>query len=214
MKKINLLIFDFDGTLVSSGNDLANSVNYTLKELRLNPLAHRDIMAYIGDGVHKLIQRSLGNEHQDKFKEAFTIFSEHYDKHMCDTTTLYPGVIDVLEHFKDKHKIIITNKLYRYTLQIAGHLKIDAFFDDIIGADTTDFIKPDRRIVIPVLRKYGVIHDRAVVVGDGINDILLAKNAGLISCAFLSGLTRKEILLDLNPDFACDELMAMTRLFH
>jgi phosphoglycolate phosphatase len=214
MKKINLFIFDFDGTLVSSGNDLANSINHTLMELHLKPLDHKEIITYVGDGVYKLIERTLGDQHKDKFNEAFYIFTKHYQQHMCDTTSLYPGAKHVLEHFKDKCKIIMTNKLHQYTLKIARHLEIDTFFDNIIGADSTAFIKPDRRILTPVLRKYDVANDKAVVIGDGVNDILLARNAGILSCAFLNGLTQKEILLDLKPDFVCDELIATTRLFY
>jgi len=213
MKKIDLMIFDFDGTLVNSGNDLAISVNYMLEKLHLKPLEHQVIMSYIGDGVHKLIERSIGNTHQNDFDEAIKIFSEYYGKHMFDTTILYPGVKEVLNHFQEKKKIILTNKLHHYTLNIARHLEIDTLFDDIIGADSTAFIKPDQRVLTPILQKYDVEDDKAVVIGDGVNDIRLAKNSGILSCAFLNGLTSKEILLNLMPDFVCEELLTMTKLF-
>jgi phosphoglycolate phosphatase len=214
MKKIDLFIFDFDGTLVSSGNDLANSINYTLKKLHIRTLEKKDIIAFIGDGVHKLIERSLGMQHQDMFKDALKIFTDHYKNHMCDTTTLYPGAKEVLKHFENKHKIIMTNKLYQYTLNIARHLRIDVFFDEIIGADSSIFNKPDNRLLKPILQRYNIADDQAVVIGDGVNDILLARNTGILSCAFLNGLTPKKVLLDLKPDFVYDELITMTKIFN
>lgn len=213
MKNIDLIIFDFDGTLVDSGRDLANSVNYTLNNLKLPPLDDNKIKTFIGDGVHKLIERSLGGAYPERFEEAIQIFKEYYHLHMCDNTILYPGVITVLEHFNNKRKVIMTNKLHKYTLRIAEYLKIDQYFEEIIGADSTNYIKPDPRLIRPVLQKLGIDKSRTVIVGDGVNDILLARHAGIVSCAFLNGLTPKETLILLEPDYACNDLTDVTEFF-
>jgi phosphoglycolate phosphatase len=213
IKNIDLILFDFDGTLVDSGGDLATSVNHTLEELHLPTLQPSTIMTFIGDGVNILIEKSLGPSHTGRFNEAMDIFSKYYQEHLCDTTTLYPGVEAVLRHFCSKKKIILTNKLYRYTLKIAKHLKIDMYFEDIIGADSAVYKKPDPRIIRPLLNKYSACKTKTVIVGDGINDVLLAKNAGILSCAFLNGLTSRDILIQLNPDFICEDLLSLTALF-
>lgn len=164
--------------------------------------------------MHKLIERSLGAEYQDRFADAIHIFKEYYENHMFDNTSLYPGVETVLNHFRYKHKIIMTNKLYRYTFKLCEYLRINGFFEEIIGADSTDFKKPDPQLLKPFLQKYHVDKNKTVAVGDGVNDILLAKNTGILSCAFLNGLTPRETLLNLKPDFICEELLQITTLFN
>lgn len=213
MRAVELMIFDFDGTLVASGDDLVNSVNYTLTQLDLPELPKRDIIGFIGDGVQKLIERSLGKSFPERFEEAMTIFTAYYTDHLLDTTVPYPDVEVILRHFHDKKKIILTNKRHSFTVQITDALNLTQHFDDIIGADSRPYRKPDIRLIQPLLSRYGLPAERAVVVGDGINDVLLAKNAGMISCAFLNGLGSREKLLSLQPDFVCEKLSELMTLF-
>ncbi len=213
MKKIELMVFDFDGTLVYSGDDLANSVNHTLKKLGIPVLDRKTIIEFVGDGVARLIKRSLGDNHRDLFDEAMEIFRAHYAEHLLDTTDLYPGVRDILEYFKDREKLIVTNKLYSYTLRIAEELGIDGYFKAIIGADSVSCRKPDPGLLVPLLKEYGVEKRDTVVIGDGINDILLAKNTGTLSCALLNGLGDRDRLLSLDPDYHCEDISELKELF-
>ena len=214
MKKyVDLMVFDLDGTLVSSGGDIVTSVNHTLKTLDIPTREPDEIIGFVGDGVHKMIERALGQDFQHLFSEAIDIFSVFYDKHMLDTTTLCHSVIEVLEYFSGKRKIIITNKRKYFTVKITNALGISEYFDEIIGADSTDCKKPDPRLLLPIIEKYGVECGHTVVIGDGINDIMLAKNAGVPSCAVLNGLTNRDTLLALNPDFACEGLFELVSIF-
>lgn len=213
MKPVDLMIFDLDGTLVTSGRDIAASVNHTLKALGLSVIEEPLILEYIGDGVRKLIERSLGQASKDRFDEALAIFSRHYDDHMLDTTVLYPGVVETLRHFDGKKKIILTNKRHHFAAAMSDALRLTPFFDDVVGADSTPYIKPDARLADLILKTYQARPERTVVIGDGVNDVLLAENAGLLSCAFLNGLTARETLLDLKPDFRCDYLYEITDYF-
>ncbi len=214
MTAVELMIFDFDGTLITSGDDLVNSVNYTLRTLEIPELPGKKIIGFIGDGVRKLLERSLGVFFPERFEEALKIFTAYYDEHLLDHTALYPGAEDVLHHFREKRKIILTNKDRRFTVQITDALNITHYFDEIIGADSRPYRKPDPRLLEPLLSQYGVSQERAVVVGDGINDVLLAKNAEAISCAFLNGLGSREDLLALHPDYACEHLSELITLFY
>jgi len=213
MKAVELMIFDFDGTLVNSGDDLVTSVNYTLNRLSLPVLPEKKIISFIGDGVQKLMERSLGNFFPEHFDEAMKIFDCYYKEHLLDKTVLIPGAEAVLHHFQNKRKIILTNKLHVYTVQITDALHLTDFFDEIIGADSRPYRKPDRRLIQSLLDQHGVSREKTVVVGDGINDVLLAKNAGVISCAFLNGLGSREELLSLQPDFVCENLSEMMQFF-
>ena len=213
MKQIDLMVFDFDGTLVNSGGDIAASVNHTLKMLGIPQKEPAAIINFVGDGVQKLIEKSLGPDFRHKMQEAMEIFAAHYALHMLDTTCLYDNVIEILHHFREKKKIIITNKRKYFTLEMAKSFCLTEYFDEIIGADSTPYKKPDPRLLQPILERYGATNDKTIVIGDGINDILLAKNTGVLSCALLNGLTERGILLSLNPDFTCESIAGLKELF-
>lgn len=206
MRKADLLIFDLDGTLIRSGEDIAGAVNHALKALGLPLIDHDTIKGFVGDGLQALLKRSLGARGDEYLDQAAAHFSDHYSAHLLDHTTLYPDVLQVLEHFRNKKKVIVTNKRESFTLHIAEGLGIREQFIDILGEDSTPYKKPDRRLLDQVMKKWGVSPSMTIVIGDGINDILVARNAGAVSCAFLNGLTEREKLLSLHPDGVCEHL--------
>ena len=130
---MKLLVFDLDGTLADTGADLAFSVNRTLRSMGLPERPDAEILGFVGDGVRKLLERSLGEPHRERLDEALPRFGEFYARHLLDRTALYPGVQDVLRHFVDKPKVLITNKNTDFTLALCRGLKIDASFLEIIG---------------------------------------------------------------------------------
>ena len=214
MKKVDLMMFDFDGTLVSSGADLIQSINYTLNALKLKEKPEEEILSFVGDGVKKLIEKVLGKNHMKYHEEAMIIFTNYYGKHLLNNTGLCPQVEEVLKNFENKTKIILTNKRYNFTLAIAQGLNITKYFVEIIGADSTPFQKPDRRIIDYILNKYGVAKENTLIIGDGINDITVAKNSGILSCCYLNGLGNRLDLLSLNADYYCENLLEMNSLFN
>ncbi len=127
------MIFDLDGTLVTSGKDIAASVNHALISMNIPAIEERVILGYIGDGVKKLIERSLGPAAHERFEEALMLFSRYYDEHMLDTTTLYKGVAEVLRHFQNKKKVILTNKRHRFAVAMCDALELTQYFADILG---------------------------------------------------------------------------------
>lgn len=213
MKKVDLMIFDFDGTLADTGADLVTSVNYTLAAMRLKTRSPQEILTFVGDGVKKLIERSLGEDHRVRLEEAMSIFSGHYEKHLLDQTILYPHIEDVLKYFNHKMKVILTNKRHHLVLAIARGLHIDRYFMEIVGADSTPYQKPDQRVVEYLLEKYNVVPLKTVIIGDGVNDIAVAKNAGILSCAYLNGLGNKEALIQMEADFYCENILEVNSLF-
>jgi len=213
MMEIDLLIFDLDGTLAATGDDLAGAVNYTLRTLGMEELERKLILSNVGDGVQELVRRTLGPDKQEAFAAAMPVFLAYYGEHLLDKTVLYPGVQEVLACFAKKKKVLISNKHHDFTCRIVARLGIDCHFDAIVGGDSYPYKKPDARLAAGYLERYGVDPGRAVVVGDGPNDILLAKNAGMVSCAFLNGLIDRERLLPLQPDFTCEDLNELCGLF-
>ena len=213
MKDVDLLIFDLDGTLAATGKDLAVSVNYTLKAMGLQIFAEERIISFVGDGIRELLIRSLGPAHQDRIEEAMAVFQAHHHDHILDHTVLYPGVIDILQHFHDKIKIVMSNKRQEFVEIIIRALGVDRFFDRVIGGDAYPYMKPDARLVNDLLHAFGIPPERTVIIGDGRNDILLAKNSRIISCAYLNGLTGRDILLPLNPDYIIEDMKELQSIF-
>ena len=213
MKEVELIIFDFDGTLVSTGTDLIASVNYTLQQLGCGPRRDDEIISFIGDGVKELIERSLGTDNLDLFPEALRIFSSHYGEHFLDNTVLYPGAKELLQHFQHKKKVILTNKRYPFTLAMSRGLSIEKYFEEIIGDGSFPYRKPDKRLVDYLVDKYSVKKDKIVIIGDGINDIALAKNSEILSCAYLNGLGKRIDLLAAHADYYCESLLEIRSFF-
>jgi len=213
MIKVDFLIFDLDGTLADTGQDLVTAVNYTLKALGLATLDHKRIISFVGDGVQELIKRSLGAENDELFTKAMKIFLKYYGDHLLDQTVLYPGVRECLDYFRSKRKVVISNKRQDFTVRIVQGLGIAPFFEDIVGGDVMPYKKPDPRLVEPYLKQFNVSRAQTVIVGDGPNDILLAKNAGVRSCACLKGLAPRDNLLKLQPDYICESLVEIREFF-
>lgn len=204
---VKLMVFDLDGTLADTGEDLAFSVNRALESLGLPARPESEVLGFVGDGVHKLLERALGESNRDRLPEALERFRAVYGEHLLDRTRLYPGVTDVLRHFEDKPKVLITNKTLDFSVTLCTRLGIARFFKEIIGGDSREFMKPDPRLLAPLFERFGVRPSQTLVIGDGHNDILLARNAGARSCAVLNGIGRREALLAMRPDFAIERMV-------
>lgn len=213
MPHVDLIIFDLDGTLVDSRRDLANSVNYALKDLDLPPLEMEVVMSYVGDGLKKLINRSLSKNQLQKIDQVIAIFRSHYREHLLDFSTFYPNVENILCHFQAKKMAVVSNKPYEFTRLILERLNADNFFEIILGGDSLPEMKPDPGPILHILSQLGVSPDKAAIVGDGTTDIEAGKAANIWTCAVTYGLKKKEVLFKTNPDFMIDDLVELKKVF-
>jgi phosphoglycolate phosphatase len=210
--KADLLIFDLDGTLADTKDDIATSVNLTLDELGLPEKSPAEIYTFVGSGVRKLIQQAVGEEEGERFREAMRVFRRHYMAHLLDTTKLYPGMDDVLDHYRSKKKAVVTNKPQLYTDPIASGLKMMKRFDLILGGDNGLPLKPDPAMILTVLEKLSADPKRTVMIGDGLHDIHASRAAGIAVCAVGYGLGDPEELRRAGPDFFCETVEDLKRL--
>ncbi|MCX7983045.1 MAG: HAD-IA family hydrolase [Syntrophales bacterium] len=211
-REIDLFFFDLDGTIAETGRDLSRSVNFMRRRLGMPELPEEKVKEFVGDGVRELIIRALEGR-RELLDEALAIFLDHYREHLLDSTFIYPGVEECLSHFREKLKIVLSNKRQEFVEQILRHFRLDGYFIEIVGGDRYPHMKPDPELVRPILNKYRVEPQRAVMVGDGKNDILLAQRVGMISCAFLNGLGRPELLKSLKADYYCNTLKELKHFF-
>jgi len=187
MHKIKAIIFDLDGTLIDSVTDLANSVNYTLAEIGLPMHTRQEIRSYIGDGVQKLIKRSLGQEHLEKFDQAFAIFMDHYNLHCTDNTVLYPGVAETLPLLAENYSLgVLTNKSLKFSVKILQTLGIDSYFKEVLGGDSLPTRKPDPAGIFCLAEKWHLLPDQIIMVGDHATDIEVGSRAGC-KTVFING---------------------------
>jgi phosphoglycolate phosphatase len=209
---VDAIFFDVDGTLVDARADIADAVNYTLKKLGLDEKPCERISSYVGTGVRDLIKKSLGPEKEKLVDSALRIFSDYYVSHSYDKAILYPHVKEVLEYFKQKRKFILTNRYSRFAEITLKGLGIRDYFEAIMGGDDENCLKPSACVMEPILPKFGIDKDRAIIIGDMDIDIMTGKNAGIKTCFVTYGLGRKEDAAALNPDYVIDDLIELEKI--
>jgi phosphoglycolate phosphatase len=214
LKKIDLFLFDLDGTLIDSKKDIAASVNFTMAKLGLPPLADDLIYSFVGNGVTPLIRKTVEAAGGAPFEQAMAIFMAHYDQHLLDTTDAFPGVREVLKHFKDTKKIVVTNKSQAFSEKILKGIHLAPFFDGVFGGDTAFPKKPAPDVVHHLLKNYGVAPRQAVLVGDSKVDIETGKNAGIVTCGVTYGFRPRRELEEAGCDFLIERASDLPALFH
>ena len=192
MKQVELIIFDLDGTLVDSRKDIAKAVNFTLQELGLKEKSISEINSYIGTGVNDLIGKSLGPGQGDIFNKALALFEGYHREHLTDDSRLYPGVKEILEHFRDKNKVIITNRRYEFALVVLKALGVRDYFDDILGGDNLDCVKPSSCPLERAMNNLQVDRAKTIIVGDMDIDVRAGKKAEILTCAVTYGIGSTE----------------------
>jgi len=212
MQAVDLLIFDLDGTLIESKWDIAAAVNLTLAELKLTERSQEEIFGFVGDGIKRLLRLAVGEENQERYEQALTIFRGHYLSHCLDHTTYYPGIETVLGHFEGKLKAVATNKSLEYTTKILQGLGAH-HFAYVVGGDDGYGLKPDPRMLIKIIDQLNVTKDRAVLIGDSTNDINGGHNAGIKVCAVGYGMGNREKMAACKPDWFIEKPEELIGLF-
>lgn len=177
------VIFDLDGTLLNTLDDLADSVNYALQKFHKPLRTEEEVREFVGNGIAKLIERAVpsGTDKLEQEKILQT-FREYYGQHCQDKTAVYDGILEVLENLKqNKIKIaVVSNKA-----DFAVKKLIPFYFEDLIaiakGENEAAGIrkKPAPDMVHSVLEELGCSKEEAVYVGDSEVDLMTANNAGL-----------------------------------
>ena len=212
-REIDLVMFDLDGTLADTGQDLASAVNYVRSHLSLEPLDDRVVYGHVGRGVEHLLRSSLPESYQERFQEVMELFLKRYENHLLDTTVLYPYVQETLHYFRGKKRAVVSNKLHRLTVLVVRGLGIESCFDAILGGDSMRQKKPDPELLHNVLATFGVRPVKALMVGDGGTDVEAGKKAGVITCGVTYGLAKPEEIIAAKPDFLIDDLRQLTEYF-
>lgn len=212
-RPIDLVMFDLDGTLADTGQDLADSVNHTRDYFNLEPLPETLIYTHVGRGVEHLLRHSLPEDSADHFQDVMRVFLARYENHLLDRTILYPGVHDVLDYFRGKRRVVVSNKMHRLTVAVLRGLGVDNQFDAILGGDSAAQKKPHPALIHHVLNRFRILPDHGLIVGDGDTDIEAGKCAGVFTCGVTYGLGNRAALVASGPDVLIDDLAELPRYF-
>jgi len=225
VEQIRLLVFDLDGTLIDSAQDLCNSVNATLAHFNHPPLDDAQIAGFIGDGALMLMQRAVAEAYggavpDDFLQTAYAFFLDYYRAHKLDFTYAYDGVLESLAALKALHNqpwdqpgaqsgalkrtmAVLTNKPVRPAQDICAALGLAPYFLYIYGGNSFPTKKPNPEGLLAIMADSLARPEQTVLIGDSHVDVLTARNAGAWSVGCTFGLS-PESLLTAQPDILVD----------
>ncbi len=180
---IRAVLFDLDGTLVDSLEDLTDAANFARCAYSHPPLTMDTVRLKVGKGARHLVQQILPDLSDTDIDHALELFLDFNRQHIADKSRLYPGILDVLHGLaaRDIKLALITNKNEDLSMLILQAFGIYDLFESICGGNTYPERKPSPLPLLEVAEKLGVAHHECVMVGDSINDIEAAKRAGIAS---------------------------------
>lgn len=196
---MRLIIFDLDGTLLNTLEDLAGSVNYALHTFGYQEHLTADYRYMVGDGITKLIERALPENArtEDMITRVKAGFVSHYWSHKTDRTRPYPGIPELLEKLKHAGMVlaVASNKFQEGTRDLIRYYFGDAMFQVVLGQREGIPTKPDPSIVEEILSVTGVKKKDTLYVGDSCIDMQTAVNAGVIPVGVAWGFRSSEELI-------------------
>jgi phosphoglycolate phosphatase len=210
--QIRLVVFDLDGTLVDSKQDLELSVNAMRGAMGLGPLPLDLIASYIGHGATELVRRSLGtlatSENVDK---GMAFFLNYYREHMLDHTAPYRGVPEALEKLRTPKLAVLTNKPVNFSREMLTRLGFASYFTFVYGGNSFPQKKPDPVGLHKMMEDLEVLAAQTLMVGDSDTDVLTGRNAGVWTCGVTYGFGA-ETLRQAPPDLVIDDLRELPPL--
>ena len=213
-RKITLIVYDFDGTLVDTLFDIADAVNLSLDELGLRTLSREAICKYVGKGVERLMAQSIEDTGYSDLSHACQLFRKHYSENLMNHTRFYPAGREILHHFRDKRQAICSNKPEDFVRRILVSLKSLEAFDAILGGDSLTTRKPDPEGLLHLLDRFQCSPEQAILVGDSPVDIETGKRAGVYTCVVSFGFGDAAEIAAAGPDCSIDHLSQLKDLIH
>lgn len=187
---IKAVLFDLDGTLADTLEDLAGSGNYTLESLGYPVHKVSAYKYFVGNGIPKLIERILpeAERNESAVNKALNIFMEHYRLHYVDKTKPYEGTVSLINKLSDLgiKTAVVTNKAHEMAERVTEKLFGDSFCA-VVGKQESYPAKPDPELTLKTISDLGVKPSECLFVGDSGVDMLTAVNSGCIAVGVLWG---------------------------
>ncbi len=199
----NTVIFDLDGTLLNTIEDLTDSVNFVLRKFGWQEHTVEQVKNHVGNGIRNLMKRSVPDGFDNpQFEEAFLTFKEYYQTHCQIKTSAYPGIMDLLKTLYEKgYKMaIVSNKAHKAVEEL-NEIYFKDYIRVAIGENEDAGIqkKPAPEMVFEALEKLGSRKEEAIYVGDSDVDKKTADNAGMECVLCQWGFRELNLLQSLHP---------------
>jgi phosphoglycolate phosphatase len=202
---VDLVVFDLDGTLVDSREDISRAVNEGMIAVGGSRRPSREIIPHIGRPLVDIFKDLLPAELRDLAGRAAETYREYFFEHCVENSRLCPGVSDCLHGLQTVSRAVATTKMTFMAERVVRQMDLAHHFDLVQGSDGIPH-KPDSAVLVLVLDKLRHAADRAWVVGDTVYDIQAGKAAGMRTCAVTYGIGRVEDLVREAPDLLLDTL--------
>lgn len=209
---VDLIIFDLDGTIVDTCEDITVSLNFCLREYGILEFTKNEVKNMIGEGVKKFIEKALEKRglSKDLLEDILDCFVSYYKEHIADYTKPYPGVIETLEKLQGIKKVIISNKLTTLSIKTLISTGLINYFDFVAGNDFFSEQKPSPLPLLETIEKFKIKRENTLIVGDSNIDIEAGKSAGIKTVAVTYGYRDKNLLKD--ADFTIDKFEDLLKI--
>lgn len=196
--KFKGVIFDLDGTLVNSLEDLADSMNTVLQQFSFPTHELPDYKHFIGNGIRNLVYKTLPQENRNEatINECYDMMIEEYRANAINKTKPYDGITGLLDELVSRNikLAVFSNKADEFTKNIVHTLLPEWKFEAIVGFSTEAYKKPNPFVALQIGGKFGVSTEEIIYVGDSGIDMQTANNAGMFAVGALWGFRTQEEL--------------------
>lgn len=207
MREARALVFDLDGTLADTFEDLTQAVNHVRALRGLSLLSTSDVRREVGHGARVLMRRCAAPKGTEDEEAALREFLAFYSRHLLDRTRPYPGVVEALTALQGLPMAVLSNKPQAQTRTIVEGLGLSAFFQGVFGGDSFAAMKPDPIAVRAVLSFLGTPAQHTWMIGDSEVDVQAARRAGMRVVLVTTGLVDEVEAEALRPDLVVTSLL-------
>ena len=201
-----MVIFDLDGTLLDTLDDLCNSVNYSLRTNNFPERSLAEVRTFVGNGIRLLIERSVPEgTSKELIDKTFECFKTYYAVHCNDKTKTYPGVMDMLKELKKNgYKIAVLSNKAQYAVTKLYDIYFNNLLDDAVGARENVAKKPSPDALYICAENNNINLNNVIYVGDSDVDVATANNAGVRGIAVTWGFRSRELLIKCGAENLAD----------
>lgn len=194
--KYKAVIFDMDGTILNTLEDLKNATNYSLRQFGMPERSLEEVRMFVGNGIRKLVERAVpAGTSEEKIAQVFDVFLEYYEIHSADNTSPYPGILELVEKLKKSGiKTAVSTNKADVPAQELGREYFNGIFDLIVGQQDGLKVKPAPDSVNKILSILDIQKKDAIYIGDSDVDVQTAKNSGLDFIGVSWGFRGREFL--------------------
>jgi phosphoglycolate phosphatase len=180
---VKLVIFDLDGTLFDSLEDLTTATNHMLQACGRPVITSSEVRLLVGQGAGRLVERALGGASSDEITRGLRHFLDYNEAHIAERTRLYPGVEETLALLAAQQTplTVVSNKNVALCRRLLDLFGIGTYFSAVLGADSLPQRKPSPEPLLKLLRDFNVSPGEGMIIGDSINDIEAGKGAGVVT---------------------------------